>query len=255
VKKRCQTTVVYFLNRHFAAAAEPVLNNNGFIDKYIGDGILTVFGTRYESPADACRNAVRAALGMQEAASRLRPVLEHDFNISLRIGIGIHFGTVILGRIGHPGKRQITIIGDTVNTASRIEGMSKELSAPILLSDTVVAHLPGALRLGPPARVQLRGRDERTLLYPCEGFNEPDDIFLVQCSLDRVADRLKEFGARFYAILFDTSPELRSLFHNDIAQQTRMLTCMLGSLVKGLNRLLEIEGDDPFGRVVDSENV
>ena len=233
---------MYFLNRHFAAAAEPVLNNNGFIDKYIGDGILTVFGTRYESPADACRNAVRAALGMQEAASRLRPVLEHDFNIALRIGIGIHFGTVILGRIGHPGKRQITIIGDTVNTASRIEGMSKELSAPILLSDTVVAHLPGALRLGPPARVQLRGRDERTLLYPCEGFNEPDDIFLVQCSLDRVADRLKGFAARFYAILFDTSPELRSLFHNDIAQQTRMLTCMLGSLVKGLNRLLEIEG-------------
>jgi hypothetical protein len=55
---------------------------------------------------------------MQVAAKRLCPILEHDFNISLRIGIGIHFGTVILGRIGHPGKRQMTVIGDTVNTDS-----------------------------------------------------------------------------------------------------------------------------------------
>jgi class 3 adenylate cyclase len=203
--------VVYFLNRYFAAAAEPALNNNGFIDKYIGDGILAVFGTRGESSASTCRNAVRAALGMQEAARRLRPVFERDFNISLRIGIGIHFGTVILGGVGHPGKRHITIIGDTVNAASRIEGMTKDLNAPILLSDGVVAHLPDALRLGAPAKVQLRGRDESTVLYPCEGFSEPDTIFLVQSSLDRVAGQLKEFGARFYDILFDTSPELRAL--------------------------------------------
>jgi hypothetical protein len=56
------------VNRHFVAVAEPVLNNNGFIDKYIGDGILAAFGTRDESPTNACRNAVRAALGMQDAA-------------------------------------------------------------------------------------------------------------------------------------------------------------------------------------------
>jgi class 3 adenylate cyclase len=79
---------------------------------------------------------------MQEAASRLRLVLEREFNISLRIGIGIHFRPVTLGRIEYPGKRQITIIGDSVNTASRIDGMTKELSAPILPSDKVVAYLP-----------------------------------------------------------------------------------------------------------------
>jgi class 3 adenylate cyclase len=122
-EKNLPYDVVYFLNRHFTAAAEPVLNNNGFIDKYIGDGILAAFGTRGESPASTCRNAVRAALGMQDAAQRLSPVFEQEFNLPLRIGIGIHFGTVILGRIGHPGKRQITVIGDTVNMASRIESM------------------------------------------------------------------------------------------------------------------------------------
>jgi class 3 adenylate cyclase len=165
--------VVHMLNRYFTAAAEPVLNNNGFIDKYIGDGILAVFGTRDESPGTACRNAVRAALGMVEAVGRLGPTFEREFNMPLRIGIGIHFGTVILGRVGHPGKRQITVIGDTVNAASRIESMTKPLGVPILLSDSVVAQIPGAsLRLGPPTEAPLKGKAAPTVVYPCQGFVE-----------------------------------------------------------------------------------
>jgi hypothetical protein len=118
--KELELAILFSDIRNFAAHSEknlPVLNNNGFIDKYIGDGILAAFGTRDESPASTCRNAVRAALGMQDAAQRLCPDIEHEFNMTLRIGIGIHFGTAILGRIGHPGKRQITVIGDTVNMA------------------------------------------------------------------------------------------------------------------------------------------
>lgn len=234
--------VVHMLNRYFTAVAEPVVNNNGFIDKYIGDGVLAAFGTRGESATKTCRNAVRAALEMQDATQRLRPIFEQEFNMSLRIGIGIHFGTVILGRMGHPGKRQITVIGDTVNMTSRIEGMTKELDAPILVSDSVVAHLPGALRLGSPTEVQLRGRTESIVLYPCEGFSEPDTVFLVQKSFDRISARSHEFGERFYAILFESNPELRSRFENELAVQTKMLVSMLSSLVKGLNRMQEIVG-------------
>jgi class 3 adenylate cyclase/hemoglobin-like flavoprotein len=241
-EKNLPYDVVHMLNRHFVAVAEPVLNNNGFIDKYIGDGVLAAFGTRGESPTQTCRNAVRAALEMQDAAQRLCPVFEHEFNVPLRIGIGIHFGTVILGRVGHPGKRQITVIGDTVNMTSRIEGMTKELDVPILVSDSVVAHLPGVLRLGSPTEARLKGRAEPVLIYPCEGFSEPDTIFLVQSSFDRISARSKEFGERFYAILFQANPELRPLFQKDLAVQTKMLVSMLSSLVKGLNRMQEIAG-------------
>jgi class 3 adenylate cyclase len=90
---------------------------------------------------------VRAAIGMQDAATRFSPIFERDLDMRLRIGVGVHFGPVTLGRIGHPGKRQITVVGNTVNIASRIERMTKELDAPILLSESVIAHLPGALRL------------------------------------------------------------------------------------------------------------
>lgn len=234
--------IVHMLNRYFTAAAEPVLNNNGFIDKYIGDGILAAFGTRDESPQTACRNAVRAALGMLEAAKRLAPTLESEFNVPLHIGIGIHFGTVILGRIGHPGKRQITVIGDTVNTASRVEALTKELRVSLLVTDRVAKQLPDTLKLGMPIESRLKGKTGVHVVYPCEGFTEPDTIFLVQSSFDRLVPRTIEFGDRFYANLFAAHPEMRSLFRNDLAAQTKMLMSILGSSVKGLNRMPEIAG-------------
>lgn len=234
--------VVHLLNRHFTAVTEPVLNNNGFVDKYIGDGILAVFGTRNEAPATTCRNAVRAALLMQDAVARLGPEFENTFGMKLRIGVGVHYGTVILGRLGHPGKRQVTIIGDAVNLASRIEGMTKELDAPVLLSDSVVAHLQGALAIRPVAETQLKGREARSTLYACHGFTPSDTIFLAQKSFAQVVERAKDFGGRFYEILFEMYPEYRSLFREDISIQNKMLFSMLSSVVRGLNRLPEITG-------------
>lgn len=185
---------------------------------------------------------MRAALGMLEAVGRLGATFGREFNMPLRIGIGIHFGTVILGRVGHPGKRQITVIGDTVNAASRVERMTKPLGVPILLSDSVVAQIPGALQLGPPTEAPLKGKAGYTVLYPCQGFAKPDTIFLVQSSFAYIAHRAEEFGVRFYANLFEAHPELRPLFHNDMAAQTKMLIFILRSAVRGLNRMEEMAG-------------
>jgi class 3 adenylate cyclase/hemoglobin-like flavoprotein len=234
--------VVHMLNRYFTAVGEPVINNNGLIDKYIGDGVLAVFGARDEAPGAACRNAVRAALGMLDATQRLGPAFEREFNAPLRIGVGIHFGPAILGRVGHPGKRQITVVGDTVNTASRIESMTKPLGASILLSESVVSQAPGVFQLGSPAETPLKGKVGYVSLYPCQGFSEPDTIFLVQSSFTQIAQQAEEFGARFYANLFEVHPDLRPLFRDDMTAQIKMLVFLLGSAVRGLNRMEEMVG-------------
>jgi hypothetical protein len=149
---------------------------------------------------------------------------------------------IFLGRIGHPGKRQITVIGDTVNTASRIERMTKPLGVPMLLSDSVVARMPGALQLGPPIEAPLKGKAAATVVFPCQGFAEPDTIFLVQSSFATIAQRAEVFAGRFYANLFEAHPEFRPLFRNDVAAQTKMLIFILGSAVRGLNRMQEQVG-------------
>jgi len=87
-----------------------------------------------------------------------------------------------------------------------------------------------------------QGKSQAMVLCRCDGFSSPDPVLLVQSSFHQIATRLNAFGKRFYAILFDRYPELRPLFKNDIALQTHMLTSMLSSLVKGLNRAAEISG-------------
>jgi hemoglobin-like flavoprotein len=111
-----------------------------------------------------------------------------------------------------------------------------------LLSDSIVARIPGALQLGPPTEASLKGKAAATAVYPCQGFVEPDPIFLVQSSFACIAERAEEFGARFYANLFETHPEFRPLFRNDMAAQTKMLMFILGSAVRGLNRMEEMLG-------------
>jgi hemoglobin-like flavoprotein len=129
-----------------------------------------------------------------------------------------------------------------VNTASRIERMTKELDAPILLSDSVVDHLEGELRIGSSRSIRLKGQSDTTVLCRCDDFASPDPILLVQSSFHQIATRLIAFGNRFYAILFEFNPVLRPLFNDDLAVQSRMLVSMLSSLVKGLNRTSKIEG-------------
>jgi adenylate cyclase len=166
--------VVHILNRYFQHMGEAVLRHQGYIDKYIGDGLMALFGLNGDDPARACAQAVAAALDMVAELPGLNEYLGRLFDTSLEVGIGVHFGEVILADMGHPQRMQLTAIGDTVNVASCIEEATKVFGTRLLVSEAVMALLPGQLRLGRSGRTALKGKSQEQLLFEVLGHAATD---------------------------------------------------------------------------------
>lgn len=129
------------LNHILSRMAACVENAGGVVDKFVGDAVMALFGVG-SSPAKGARDAVRASLLMQAELERLN---RHAGRLgALSMGIGVHLGPVVLGLIGSPQHRSYTALGGTVNLASRMEGMTKQLGATVLISGDVAQHLERA---------------------------------------------------------------------------------------------------------------
>ena len=155
--------VVEMLNRYFTQACEPILAAGGTVDKFVGDAIMAVFGAPATHP-DHARRAIQAALGLAAAAQEFRDWLIQRFpgqNLpEFKIGVGLHTGLAVVGNIGSPKRLEYTAIGDTVNTASRLEGLSKELGWTIVASlATLDAANPGVV-VGDRRTASVKGRRE-----------------------------------------------------------------------------------------------
>lgn len=123
--------VVFLLNRFFDAIVPAITDAGGTVDKYLGDGLLAVFETADEKGSG--RAALKAAAGIGEGLARFNDRLIKEGGEPVRIGIGLHLGEIVLGEIG-AGRAPRTIIGDAVNTASRLEAKTKELGVPLLIT-------------------------------------------------------------------------------------------------------------------------
>jgi adenylate cyclase len=150
------------LNDYLGEMGEAIDAHGGFIDKYIGDAIMALFD---DPNADG---ALRAALAMRERLERFNARRAKDGKAPVDIGIGLHRGEVVMGAVGFAARIDSTVIGDAVNLASRVEGLTKQYDVPILLTEGV----KGAL--AQPASFQLRvvdeaakvkGKDEAVVLY------------------------------------------------------------------------------------------
>ncbi|MDB5409482.1 MAG: adenylate cyclase [Rhodospirillales bacterium] len=153
-QSRTPDEVVGRLDAAFAILVEIVERHQGIVNKFLGDGFLAMFGAPFDDP-DAARHAVAAAREMLAA-------IEADnrgHNWPIRIGIGVHIGDAVTGNIGSPRRKEYTVIGDTVNLASRLEALNKEVGSQILISDAVhqaCGDDGGGVALGP---VAIRGYD------------------------------------------------------------------------------------------------
>ncbi len=156
--------VVFVLNRYFAAMGTAVEESGGRVDKFIGDGVMALFGVDRDVET-GCRDALAAARRMIEHLDELNKALENDLDRPLRIGIGIHSGPVILGEMGYGRATAMTAIGDSVNTASRLEALTKEFGAELVLSEPVAARAGLDLGAFPRHDIELRGRAGRLAVF------------------------------------------------------------------------------------------
>jgi adenylate cyclase len=149
--------VVHVLNRYFHAMGEPIAAFGGSIDNYMGDGLMALFGLR-DDEQDVALRAVQAGLAMIDAMEGLKPYLETAYGRSFDIGVGIHFGEVVVGSIGAVGRERMTAIGDAVNFASRIESANKVARTRLLVSEAVVAQAGASLAIASSHSLPIPGK-------------------------------------------------------------------------------------------------
>ena len=162
--------VIAMLRNLMALLSASVFSHEGTIDKFLGDGLLAVFGAPVPSPGDAT-NATRCALDMLYSVDKWN---EHDHrsgDAAIRVAVGIHYGDIVQGDIGSDKQLELTVLGDTVNIASRVEGYCRSLDAAVLVTKALVdaLHSEGsedlATRFADQGPHLLRGRAEPVQLY------------------------------------------------------------------------------------------
>ncbi|HWT00315.1 MAG TPA: adenylate/guanylate cyclase domain-containing protein [Pyrinomonadaceae bacterium] len=158
--------VVAWLNEYFRRMNEVVLAHGGFINKFIGDGLLLVFGApaRVDEGLQA-RRAVDCGLAMLDEVARLRREWEGTVRPQLQIGIGIHTGEAFCGTVGAEKRLEYTVIGDVVNLASRLEAKTKEVGVPLLLSQATARLLKDEYETVPVGELEVRGKLAATMVF------------------------------------------------------------------------------------------
>lgn len=149
--------VVSLLNRYFARMVSVIHRHHGTVDKFIGDGLMAFFGAPNALDCPE-RHALSAAQDMIASLSELNRELAAEGRPQLQIGVGLHSGEAVIGQIGSAERHEYTAIGDTVNTASRIEGLSKEGGYPVVCSESVARAVGYPATLSPLGERALKGR-------------------------------------------------------------------------------------------------
>lgn len=164
------TQLVTQLNEYLEEMTKAVFANNGTLDKFIGDAVMAVWGNvQTAGPDRDARSAVETALLMRQSLAALNVRWEPNGWRPWKFGIGINQGEAIVGNIGSHEKMDPTVIGDPVNLASRLEGLTKKYHTDIIISDNVAAHLQGAYHLQKLDVVRAKGKSRPVDLYAVWG--------------------------------------------------------------------------------------
>lgn len=154
--------IVSLLNRYFSAMTEIIFAHGGTLDKYLGDGLMALFGAPTATPDDAS-NALNAAVAMQRRLLGINRELHDEGFPEIGVGMGLHTGEVVVGYIGSDRRSEYTAIGDTVNTSSRLESNAR--GGEILISDATAKAAHSRYQLKPREPIMVKNRQQPVMLW------------------------------------------------------------------------------------------
>ena len=164
--------VLNFLNKYFSVMVNCVSDNLGAVDKFVGDAIMAHWGAlqKIQNPID---KAIKCALDMRLALTKFN--LDRKLKEKVNIGIGINFGDVVSGQVGSRERLEHTVIGDTVNVASRLEGLTKDYKVDVIISEEVYNKVNNKIKAVPLGTVPVKGKTKKIKIYALLGFlNDPE---------------------------------------------------------------------------------
>jgi adenylate cyclase len=156
------------LTEYFDAMTSTIFARRGMVNDFIGDAILAVFGAPLDDPEHA-RHAIESALAMGEMLAALNQRWQAEGLPPLRMGLGIHTGEVFAGNVGRAGKVKYAVVGDTVNLASRVEGLNKELGTTMLVTEAAYRAAGLDLEVNDRGAISVKGREEPVRVYEVIG--------------------------------------------------------------------------------------
>ncbi len=161
--------VVEMLNEYLTRMVALIRTYGGVVDKYIGDAIMALWGVPEESPDDAS-HAVRCCLEIREELARFNALRAARGEVPLRVGMGLNRGKVIAGNIGSPKKMEYTVIGDTVNVASRLESATKDYGTDLLISRAVYEKVYRRFIIEPCPNARVKGKTQEVEIFRVRGY-------------------------------------------------------------------------------------
>lgn len=198
---RAPSAILSMLNDYLATVSDLVDERNGVVDKYIGDAVMALFGAPLGAPDDPQR-ATETALAMVRAL----PALNAQFSLAgwppLAIGVGIHTGIAVAGNIGSATRLNYTVLGDTVNLASRLEGLCKYYGVPVIVSADTMRRCSG-IAFRELDLVRVKGKREAVAIF--EAVDQPDERALARHAEALRLYRLRDFAAALQ--LFEALPQ------------------------------------------------
>jgi len=174
-EKKSPEDVVAILNQYFSEMIDTIFKYNGTLDKFIGDAVMATFGVP-KSYDDDAKRAVMCAIEMHRKLYALNRKGIFPSDVEIAIGIGINTGKAVAGTIGSSERLEYTVIGDTVNIASRLEGLNKEFNSKILISESTYREVASLVKVADLGEQKVKGRENKIKVYAVTGLLKTDDI-------------------------------------------------------------------------------